>query len=321
MPGGLPDAVRSALAASFGDAEVVRVPATAPRARLSETAHLLVGGTPVFAKWPSDSARVRRAARSSGAYGREVRFYRELAGSCPLRLPRAYSGRHEPATDDFVLLLEDVVAARAGDTLTASAADVERVLRTIAALHADWRDDHRLGSRPWAADPRVQRYALERVARAAVRGRFRGDAARAVSLLGAGLPPAGDHRTLVHGDLHADQVLFPADGEPVVVDWQLVRPGDAGVDTARLITLSLPAEERRRHETDLLAAYGRALAGRGAAYDPAAGLADHRRGLVWTAFVNATAYLAAPEPGDFHEVLFERIAAAAADHGLLPRRP
>jgi aminoglycoside phosphotransferase (APT) family kinase protein len=328
----LPDAVRSALAASFDGAELVRVEAVAGRARMSRTARLAIrdsAGTrsTVFAKWPSRSARVRRMARSSGAYRREVLFYRELAGSRPVRLPRAYACHHDVETDDFVLLLEDFAGARAGDTLTASAADVDRVLRTIATLHARWLDDDRLGSIPWlaaAADPRLQRYPLERIFRAAARGRFRTDPARAVlSLLRGGLPgPAYGRRTLVHGDLHADQALFPAGADSVIVDWQLVRPGTVGLDTARLVTLSLTPEERRRHETSLLATYRRALQERGApAYDPATCLEDYRRGIVWTAFVNLAACLpAAGETDDFHGVMFDRIAAAATDHGLLPRR-
>lgn len=317
MSGALPDSVRSALAASFGGAQPVRVEAVAGRARTSRTAHLLLpDGTAVFAKWPAGSARVRRAARASGAYRREVLFYRELAGSCPVRLPHAYACRYDAGTDDFVLLLEDFAGARAGDTLTSSAADVERVLRAVAALHAHWTNHDRLGSIQWGADPRVHRYALERIARATASGRFRGTAARAVSLLRGGLRrPAAGHRTLVHGDLHADQVLFSAGGEPVIVDWQLVQPGNAGLDTGRLITLSLSPAERRRHETDLLAAYRRTLAAPG--YDAETCLADYRLGIVWSALVNATAYLAAEEADDVHDVLFDRIAAAAADHGLL----
>ena len=82
---------------------------------------------------------------------------------------------------------------------------------------------------------------------------------------------------LVHGDLHADQALFPAAGPPVLVDWQLARPGHPGMDTARLITLSLPPAQRREHEAALLAGYADA---RGVTADGCR--ADYRAGLAWT---------------------------------------
>ena len=307
----LPETVRAALAERFGGSPVGRVEPAA-RARLSGAAHVLVGDTRVFAKWPAASARVRRAARAAGAYRREVLFYRELATGCPVRVPRAYACRHDEVTGDFVLLLEDV-AARPGDTLGGDAGDVARVLRAVAALHGASR---RLEGLAAPVDPRVLRYAL---ARAAASGRFRRDPARAVlAVLDGGLPEPADRPTLVHGDLHLDQALFPDRGEPVLVDWQLVRPGTAGEDIARLVTLSLDPAERRGCEADLLAAYRRARGDPG--YDAAACLADFRRGIVWTAFVNLTAALsAAGEAAGFHDVLFDRIAAAAADHGLLSR--
>jgi hypothetical protein len=356
----LPEAVLCALAASFGGAtpEVVRYDGAAQRARMSQTAHILIRDArgaqvtndahdgqatrlAVFAKWPSRHGKVRRIARYCGAYQREVMFYRELAGTCPMRLPRVHFCGYEPATGEFVLLLEDLVAARAGDDLSSSAADVERVLRTIATLHAQWMDDDRLNSIAWLpgpADSRVQRYTrleLDRISRATAQGQFGRDDAKAVlSLLAPLSGQLGDfflrsaqgRQTLIHGDLHADQVLFPDGGDSVIVDWQLVQRGNVGVDVARLITLSLSAQDRRQHEPGLLAAYCQALVESGApAYDPVTCLEDYRRGIVWTAFVNATFCLSKAgeteptETGDFHDAMFARIAAAAADHGLLQR--
>lgn len=318
----LPPGVGAAVAARFPGAPAVRVEPVG-RARMSSAARLvLADGRTVFAKWPAASDRVRRAARLSGAYEREALFYRSQAAGCGVRVPRAFS------VSDELLVLEDVVG-RPGDTLTASVDDVAAILRAIAPLH----------SRPAPSlpvDPRVERYALARIARAVTTGRLRGDAARVARLLtggpltggagvdgsaaggraaGGGGPPGGgraggpgsggraDGAVLVHGDLHADQVIFPADGALVVVDWQLVRAGHPGMDTARLLTLSLPPELRREHETDLLADYA---AARGV--DPATCLAEHRAGLAWTAFVNLTAYLAG---ADVPPELLDRIAAAA----------
>lgn len=340
----LPDAVRSAVEVSLrcGAAEVVSLDSAARRGRMSRTARLLVAGPEgthraVFAKWPSQRAKVRRIARYSGAYQREVAFYRELASRCDVRLPRVYFTEFHPESGEFVLLLEDLSAARAGDDLSSSVADVRHVLRSVARLHAQWVGDTQLDRMTWLPacdDPRVRRYVrfeLDRIARAVARGRFGCGPTRAalplLSTLGGRFadilgPAALDRQTLVHGDLHVDQVLFPHEGDGVIVDWQTVRRGTAGVDVARLIVLSLSVEERRRYEADLLDVYRAAVQECGAlAHDRGALLDEYRCGILWTAFVNATFYLGSDgtegeAAANTHEVMFDRIAAAAADHGL-----
>lgn len=348
--GRLPDAVRSALAASFRLAApdgVLRVDPVARRGRMAESARVLVqeaGGCrrSVFAKWPSRHARIRHVARHSGAYEREVRFYRDLADDCGTAVPEVHHSGYDAETGEFVLLLEDLVDARPGDDLNCSVADVRRALRAVATLHARWADGG-LAAVSWLPDCRSRttlrytRFELDRIARAAARGRFAHGPARPMLPLLEELAlaleefferAASDPQTLVHGDLHMDQVLLPNDRDTVIVDWQLVQLGDVGMDVARLITMSLPTEERRRHESDLLETYRTALEECGGPPYRGGELLDaYRRGVVWTAFVNTSYYLSCAgarssvAKDGFHDVLFGRIAAAAADHGLLRCRP
>lgn len=341
----LPDAVRSALAAAFPLAEpdgVMRVDQVARRGRMSESARLLVRETDgrrraVFAKWPSRHGRIRRVARHSGAYEREAMFYRELARDCGAVLPAVHHSAYDPATGEFVLLLEDLVEARPGDDLGCSVADVRRALRAIAKLHARWTDG-RLAARPWLPawhgrpTLRYTRFELDRIARAAARGRLARTAQPLLPLLadlrdglGAYFERArAGRQTLVHGDLHMDQVLLPADRDAVIVDWQLVHLGNVGVDVARLLVMSLPTEQRRRHETGLLDTYRTTLEECGGPeYGSGVLLDEYRRGIVWTAFVNTSYHLSCADgtrqvsANGFHDVMFGRIAAATADHGLL----
>ncbi len=60
--------------------------------------------------------------------------------------------------------------------------------------------------------------------------------------------------TVVHSDLHLDNVLFDAAG-PIVMDWQTVGCGPGAVDVARWLLESLTLEDRAVHERDLLTAY------------------------------------------------------------------
>lgn len=334
----LPQTVLDALATKFGGApDVVRRGGTPDRARMSETAHLLVrdrrgpgcSEVAVFAKWPSARAAVRRTARRTGAYEREVRFYSELAAGCLLPTPRLHDARFDAADGGFVLLLDDLRDARAGDTHAGPPEDVASTLDAAAALHVRSLRDPRVAAAGWLPDPtdsrvrRQLRHQLNRIRRAVDRERPVGTARWLAALLarnpeGVAAGPAGQPPTLVHGDLHPDQMLFggvPGGGD-VVVDWQTVRRGHAGTDTARAVVLGLPPDERRRHEQDLLHGYRRALADLGGPVpDPADCLADYRCGIAWTAFVNLTHALAVPGGSDSRgDVLLARVAAAARDH-------
>jgi aminoglycoside phosphotransferase (APT) family kinase protein len=44
--------------------------------------------------------------------------------------------------------------------------------------------------------------------------------------LRAHLPPAGERRTLVHGDFRMGNVLFDSDGAQLILDWELAHAGD-----------------------------------------------------------------------------------------------
>ncbi|CCK32391.1 hypothetical protein BN159_8013 [Streptomyces davaonensis JCM 4913] len=325
----LPEPVRDALATAFRLDRVLRVEPVARPGRMAESARVLVlesDGTrrTVFAKWPSRHARIRRIARRSGAYQREVMFYQDLAGDCGPSVPKLHHAAHDPGTDAFVLLLEDLGEARPGDDAHSSVTDVRRALRTVAGLHARWANG--ADGVPWLPDwlsPRVRRYTrfeLDRIARAAARGRLVHGHTMLPLLaeLSDGLDEfftraAKDSGTVIHGDLHMDQVLLPASPDAVLVDWQLVQRGNAGLDVARLIVMGLPTEERRLHERELLETYREAGGGSDL-------LDQYRTGIVWTAFMNTSYALSRGperETGAFGEVMFGRVAAAAADHGLL----
>lgn len=345
----LPADVVAAVARSFGcaPASVTLTPDPYGRGRMSQSAYLTVPATgggqiPVFAKWPSPVHRVRRTGRYSGAYEREVRFYLDLAGQCAVRTPRPHFASYEPQTGDFVLLLEQLPAARKGDLLSSSPGDVERIMRAIARLHAQWAGDAALSELGWlpaAAGQGTRRYTrmeLDRLRRAAAKGQLARRPVRAVlpllTLLSDRLGSffgwsESAAQTLVHGDLHPDQALFTQRPEPVLVDWQLVHRGHPGLDVARVLALGLSVDDRRRHEGRLLDAYCETLEACGApAPDLATRTEDLRHGLLWSAFLNAVFYLATNRDSalagteGFHDVAFDRIAAAAQDHGLPAER-
>lgn len=72
--------------------------------------------------------------------------------------------------------------------------------------------------------------------------------------------------TLIHGDIHAENMFCLEDGKNMYIDFQSVGLGPGVRDLAWLIASSLKAEERREHETAVVKAYHEALVTRGVEY-------------------------------------------------------
>ena len=62
----------------------------------------------VIAKFPTPNPTNRSIARTYNMYAREVMFYRSIADKVEIRAPHCYYAAIDPATDDFVVLLEDL---------------------------------------------------------------------------------------------------------------------------------------------------------------------------------------------------------------------
>src|SRR5262249_38656778 len=71
------------------------------------------------------------------------------------------------------------------------------------------------------------------------------------------------HKTLIHGDLHLDNLIFDLPARPVaVLDWQIASVGPPASDLVPLI-LSLEVGDRRAHQDELLERYLNLLAEHG----------------------------------------------------------
>jgi hypothetical protein len=236
----------------------------------------------VVGKFPSDDPRSRATGAAQGAYEKEVRFYRELASTVSIRTPRCFFADVEPATGDFVMLMEDLAPAVQGDQLAGCSADhAALALAEAARLHAPRWGDARLAAIEFL---RVVNADSAKLLQAMYKTLWPGFAERYRSAL----PPEalalsqriGDHlaewalsatgpetpATLVHGDFRLDNMLFgTAEGGPplAVVDWQTVGLGAGAGDVAYFLGASLLPEVRRAHEDALLRDYHAQLAAAG----------------------------------------------------------
>jgi hypothetical protein len=261
---------------------------------------------------------------------RELRFYSELAPHLDADLATFHAGLVDAGADRALLVFEDVADAQQGDMLVGSTApQAEALARTEARIHARmWEDDRLAGWRAW--DPGADRFTGLVVERRARFLELFGDtlpaAARAVTdELETAVPAAIEQLlaapcTLVHTDLHLDNVLFRPDDKPVVLDWPGARRGPAALDVLMLLTDCLTEEQRRARQERLLDLYVAELRANGVLdygheqldRDVRHAAVHHFAGMVWWAGRDDPR-AEEPRVGDLIETGVVRAAAFLAD--------
>jgi len=261
-PQGLtPDVLLAALPACWpqglGSAELVATPVGEGRAFDGVLARIgmrpPVGPTALVVKW----ANARR--------GRvEQQFYAQIAPHTGVDVPACYGAVVEDASDRSLLFLEDLTHCEAVDYLVG--ADVERarsLARAEGGMHARMHDHPALRALPtWPADAaaRAARYAKQVGPFGEAFGQLvspwvRGKLPVLVDGVGAASARlAAGPRTLVHGDLHIENVLFRAGGTPVFLDWTGACRGPGPRDFLRVLE-ALPPDARAREHGVLVDAY------------------------------------------------------------------
>ncbi|MEO5723066.1 MAG: phosphotransferase, partial [Ilumatobacteraceae bacterium] len=231
----------------------------------------------LVAKVPAADEVSRGSAAATRTYLLEAAFYNDLADTLAVNRPRCYKAMHDPQTNDYVVLLEDLAPAEAGDQIAGCSVDqAALVIPELAALHGPRWCDPALKELPWLDAPSSEAIAnlqllvsmvfpgfLERYSARLDPGVV-ALAERFVASLGAYLGNRGAKWTVAHGDFRLDNLLF---GGPrvAVLDWQTVKIGAALGDVAYFIGSALHTEDRRSAEQDLVRDYhGRLLAAGGA---------------------------------------------------------
>ncbi len=266
----------------------------------------------LVAKIASPYEPIRRLMHAVGGYAREVEFYRHFGADPGISTPRCYHADIDLKSGAFVLLLEDMGAARVVDWFVTSTEDVELAVRHLAPFHARWWNDDRLRGLPFlhypggpedAAFMAQAKFALA-AALPAARARYRAE-------LPASLVAVADHlqnhfdalmeirreawrdsTTLVHGDFHPGQIFYPSGkgGRFAVFDWQPGRAGGGGGDLARIIATGLTPDQQRACDERLIKLYHSLLVEHGVSgYDIERCREDYVRGLITSVAINIIA--------------------------------
>jgi hypothetical protein len=212
----------------------------------------------------------------------EMHFYREIASTVHVQTPRCLFVGEADHEGRFSLLLEDVAPAVFGDQLMGCLPDQLRsAVRTLGGLHGPRWCDPNLGQLGWldstAPDAGDRYTALYRAALVGFRSRFGGqlnvDDMRLLRQVGDSLGEWVSRRTerfsILHGEYRIGRLAFePSWGdfdEPAVsvVDWRLAAIGLPTRDLSCLLATSLPVEDRREQERDLVECYHQSLMAEG----------------------------------------------------------
>ena len=225
----------------------------------------------LVAKLPAADPTSRATAAALHNYEIEVSFYRELAPELPVRNPHAYVALHDPRTDDFILVMEDLAPARQGDQLAGCTPDEAAIaVEELPKLHAPRWGDPKLADYAWlsrsTSESQAMFVALINNLYLGFRDRYQErldpDIAelceRFMPRLGSYSAERGAPLTVQHGDYRLDNLLFgTAEGGPpiAVVDWQTVTHGPGIADLSYFIGAGLLPDDRRTHEDALVHAY------------------------------------------------------------------
>ena len=198
-------------------------------------------------------------------YIREVGFFDELASMSPIRVPERYHAAVDPETSRFVVVMEDMGGHRSVDQLAGmDIVDAERAVEALADWHATWwrgadglADAGLVVSLGDPIYPAVLPMVFGEGGEKVTREMGGSDAIAAVgpkfsdAIAGLLADLNREPRTMTHGDFRADNILFQANGDPVLLDFQLIGSGSAAYDLAYFVTQSLDPEVASTHERGL----------------------------------------------------------------------
>ncbi len=247
---------------------------TTGRARLDVTWE--AGDLPrsLFAKLPPTEPLQRAMVIETGMGTREARFYRELAATLPIRVPRPVGAWWKEDRSAYLMLLEDLASTGCTFPEFESGTDlgvVRGALDTLARLHAAfWESPKFDADLAWIAPPMHSAMGPQLVAQGVQTfGAEQPDAFHAMAELytqhgdAFAARLAAAPRTLMHGDPHLGNLF--RHGETVgLLDWACVCRGPGLRDVAYLLCASVETDLRHAEQEALLRHYLAALSAAGA---------------------------------------------------------
>jgi hypothetical protein len=123
------------------------------RAKLTY-AHEANGPTSVVVKLPATDEGTRMVMNLFDFYSKECRFYAELADATPVNTPTIHHNDVDVDTNDFVLVMEDLVGVRSVDQIEGcTLAEAMAAMSSLARIHATWWEAGPIEDVEWLPRP------------------------------------------------------------------------------------------------------------------------------------------------------------------------
>ena len=296
------------------------------------------GPATIIAKCQSPAPENQGLSAAMGFYLREVNFYRNLADQMDVPVPHAYHADCGEGGLPFVLLLEDIAGAHCPDQVAGiTVAEAEKILDTVAILHAEFWERDSLYALDWLPPMNNPLYkggqALAHARWPEFVERFGPRLPEGfVEVLAGGVDKYTDmldwwvaqgHATFTHTDCRAENYLFGGTRGPdavTMIDFQLSTRHVGAWDLANLLGGSMDLDTRRTHEDALVERYHARVCELGVTgYSLDRCWRDYRASLLQqsVAAVIVSDLQGGNERGDeLLEHLWMRPILAAADHGV-----
>lgn len=255
---------------------------------------------------------------------REVLFYRAFGHAVGMRIPACFHAAVDPGSQRGVLVLEDLGPVVQGDCLLKlSLPEATAVAQGLAALHATWRGHPALEGTDWLPssaawergpdwfEPRralfLQRFGhrLEARARALLDHILEAQAVANERL-------AGVTNTLLHADLHLDNLVFVNGTQPVYLDWARCAKGPLALDLHDLLFSMIQDADREQ----VLATYLGSFRARAGSAPEAGALWRQLGGVFLRKFAIATCGVARWQPASPREAMMIDVSLQRALHAL-----
>lgn len=291
----------------------------------------------VFAK-STPTVLTRIANGATGVTAAEGGFYREIRPALDLEAPRGFHSAFDGRGFRSIHLLEDLVATRAATfctpTTRISRAQAEDVVTTLAALHGS------AAARRFVATPPPWLRTYEKwwesgITAANIRHYHRKGFTDAADMVPEELHGRGDDLwaafrrsvaahdrlppTLLHNDVHLGNWYITGDGTMGLCDWQCVCVGNGSRDLAYALVTTLPVDDRRAWERELVALYVECLERLGAAPGSFDEMWDRYREqvigalLMWTPTHSPPPLFPDMQPRETSREMIRRITTAIVD--------
>ncbi|MEX2394017.1 MAG: phosphotransferase [Actinomycetota bacterium] len=256
------------------------------------------GPAAVIAKFPTlDEGARMHVVEPLRFYEKEVRYYSDFADTSAIPTAHSYFAEHDPATGDFLLILEDFGDRRMEDQIAGCPAhDAHAAIDALIQLHSQWWDSDDFPAwLPSYSDPPYPQV---------IAGMYKQSWPAALAVFGDHLSPkymeygeryadlvpyfmeglTGEPLSLCHGDYRLDNLFFgtkPEHPSLSVVDWQICFRGRPAYDVAYFVSQSLETEARRGCEASLQKRYLEGLAAAGSNYDETQFMEDYKRTVAY----------------------------------------